>query len=116
MDSKEIQLVNLKGISPEHSLEGLTWKLQYFGHLRQRAGSLEKTLMLRKTEGIRRRGRQRMRCLDSITDSMHMNLSKLWDGEPGMLQFMGFQRVGHDLVTEEQQKCSKFLTKTLLGI
>ena len=116
MDSKEIQLVNPKGISPEHSLEGLTLKLQYFGHLRQRAGSLEKTLMLRKTEGIRRRGRQRMRCLDSITDSMHMNLSKLWDGEPGMLQFMGFQRVGHDLVTEEQQKCSKFLTKTLLGI
>ena len=91
-------------------------KLQYFDHLMQRADPLEKTLILGKTEGRRRCGWQRMTWLDSITDSMHMNLSKLWDGEPGMLQFMGFQRVGHDLVTEEQQKCSKFLTKTLLGI
>ena len=69
----------LKEISPEYSLEGLMLKLklQYFGHLRGRPDSLEKTLILGKTEGGRRRGRQRMRWLDGITDSMHMNLSKL---------------------------------------
>ena len=69
----------LKEISPEYSLEGLmlTPKLQYFGHLIQRADSLEKTLMLGKIEGRRRRGRQRMRWLDSISDSMDMSLSKL---------------------------------------
>ena len=68
----------LKEISPEYSLEGLMLKLklQYFGHLRQRADSLEKTLILEKIEGKRRRG-QRMRCLDSITGSMDMNLSQL---------------------------------------
>ena len=86
----------LKEISP--GLEGLMLKLklQYFGHLMQRASSLEKTLMMGKIEGRRRKGQQRMRWLDDITDSLDM----WWTGRPGMLWFMGSQRVGHDWVTE----------------
>ena len=84
----------------------LKLELQYFGHLMQRAHSVEKTLMLGNTEG-NRRGRQKMRWLDSVTDSVDMNLSKLQEimttGEPGMLQSMELQRIGHDLVTEQQQ-------------
>ena len=76
LDHKEIKPINSKEINPEYSLEGLILKLQYFSHLMQRASSLEKTLMLGKIEDKRRRGPQRMRLLDSITDSV-MNLSML---------------------------------------
>ena len=86
----------------------LKLKLQYFGHMMRRADSFEKTLMLGKIEGRRKRGRQRMRRLDDITDSMDMSLSKLREivktGKPGVLQSMGLQRVRHDLATEEQQE------------
>ena len=92
----------LTEISLEYSLEELMLKLklQYFGHLIQRTDSLEKTLMLGKTEGNRRRGRQRMRRLDGITDSVGIISSKLrelmMDRKPGVLQSMGSQRIGHD--------------------
>ena len=78
----------------------LKLKFQYFGHLMQRADSLEKTLMLRKIEGRRRRGQQRLRCLDGVSESVDMSLSEfqelVMDRKPGVLQSIGLQRVGHD--------------------
>ena len=95
----------LEEISPEYSLEGLMLKLQYFCHLMRRTDSLEKTLMLGKVEGRRRRGWQRTKWLDGITDSMDMNLSKLCGHSGGQrsLECCRSQRVGQDRATEQQQ-------------
>ena len=110
LDSWEIKAQSiLREINPEFSLEGLMLKLklQDFCHFMRTDDLLEKSLMLGKIEGRRRRGHQRMRWLDGITDAMNMNLGKLRemvrDGRPGVLQSMGLRRAGRNWVTTQQQ-------------
>ena len=110
LDRRKSNKSILKEIIPKYSLEGLVLKLklQYIGHLMQTANSLEKSLMLGKIEGRRRRGHQRMRRLDGITNETDMNLSKLREmvrnRETGMLQSMGSQRVRNNWMTEQQMQ------------
>ena len=108
LDCKEIQPVHPKEINLEYSLERLILKLQYFVYLLRRTDSLERTLMLGKIEGGRRRGRQKMRWLDSITDLTDVSLSKFgswwWTGRPGVLQSIGSQSGRHDWVTDGLKK------------
>ena len=105
LDWKEIKPVSPKGINPEYSLEGLMLKLQYFGHLMRRADSLQKTLMLGKIEGGRRRGQQRMTLLDIINNSWTWIWAKsgrlCMAGKSGTLKSSQSQWVGHYLVTEQ---------------
>ena len=115
LDCKEIKSVNPKGNQSWIFIEGLMLKLklQYFDHLMWRSNSLEKTLMLGKIENRRRRGQQRMRWLDIITESMYMSLSKLQemvkDREDGMLQSMALQRVRHDWCLNNNNSAIEYL-------